>query len=134
MSLVKGVTLSVIEEHLAVLYVLTIAPDRKKHKLEQVLEHGRACARRVMKPMYETYGTFDPPSGVNHDSEDGGYSYHSFDGSDVGKLEEAVIAFANMELHTVLSAVAFQLNEIERKAIAAATPVHGVPIMSPKEL
>jgi hypothetical protein len=105
MSLVKGVTLSVIEEHLAVLFCITAQPDRNKHCFEQLLNLGRACARLIMKPMYETYGTYDPPTGVNHDSDDGGYCYHAFGRDDVAQLEQEIIDHVNLHRTTILAEV-----------------------------
>ncbi len=133
MSLIKGVTLSVIEEHLAVLYVLTIAPDYKLHKLERVLAHGRACARRVMTPWYETYGDPGQFNGVNHDADDR-YNYHAFDHTDVEELAEEVIAFASLVRPKILADVAlFRPDEIEHMARLAANPAAGKTV-SPEEL
>jgi len=97
MSLIRGVDLAVIEEHLAVLYTITVAPDRR-HRLEQVLFAGRSVANEVMKPLYEIYGP------CNQDGDD----YSAFDGSDVAKLEDTVIGVAEKKRDEVLFNAAFQ--------------------------
>jgi hypothetical protein len=115
MSLFKGVTLSVIEEHLAVLYVLTVAPDRKLHKLEVVLGHGRGAAHELMTETRETYGDF------NHDGD----SYDAFGDTEVTKLEDQIIALANQHREESLQKATFR-SRIQYEKYAN-TPV-GIPV------
>ena len=102
MSLIRGVELVVIEERLAVLYTITVAPDRR-HRLEQVLFEGRAVANEIMKPLYEICGP------CNHDGDD----FSAFDGSDVAKLEDAVVAVAEKQREEVLFNAAFHRESVK---------------------
>ncbi|HXJ88740.1 MAG TPA: hypothetical protein VMS18_18110 [Candidatus Binatia bacterium] len=96
MSLVKGVMLDTIEEHLAVLFCIAIQPDRHKHMFEELLKQGRECAKFVMIEMRETYGDF------NHDWSP---AYHAFGRNEIAALEEKVIAEANRLRDVILDEV-----------------------------
>jgi hypothetical protein len=93
MGLVRGVDLSVIEEHLALVFLQAVNPDRNIHGFERVLKHGRATAHRLMQPMYETYGN------CNYDGD----TFNAFGRSDIAKLETEIIAHATTHSTTILS-------------------------------
>ena len=84
MGLVQGVGLDIIENHLAVLFAITIKPERGKHAFERVLDHGKQVAHEVMQPWRQKYGI------SNTDYVDGG----AFGRDDVAKLEDQIIASA----------------------------------------
>jgi hypothetical protein len=93
MSLVHGVHIATIEEHLAVLYVLTVAPDRDRCYLEAVLDAGRAVAHEILKPLYALYGL------RNHDMN----GVSAFGHNNVAELENQIIDRATSHRDAILA-------------------------------
>jgi hypothetical protein len=85
MSLISGVPIAVIGQHLAVLYAITINPERGKHAFEHVYRVGEAVAAEIIAPWYEMYGS------TNTDHCEAG----AFGQSDVATLEDKLIEAAN---------------------------------------
>jgi hypothetical protein len=94
MSLIRGINLATIEEHLAVLYVLTINPDRKFRGLEHVLYAGRKSAHEIMKPLYEEYGFCN--------SDYGRTGAEAFGRDTVASLENKIVEIALASREKVL--------------------------------